>query len=138
MVPALYIPSWRDPVSVHAPELGASRIWNIKVQRLGGLRESIDVYRLAVERGAELWGGTMPESGIGTQAILALAAFPAFVFATDVEPSERWYEAGSDPVEISMAADGTIAVPTACGVESLLERDRYERSSREILRRDAT
>jgi O-succinylbenzoate synthase len=117
-----------------ALELGAAAIWNIKVQRVGGLCEAIAIYRLAVERGVKLWGGTMPESGIGTQAILALAAFPAFVFPADVEPSSRWYEPGHDPLEVTMSSDGRIAVPRpAGGLAQLIHRERYERCSRRVL-----
>ncbi len=121
-------------VGRQALALEASRIWNIKVQRVGGLREAIEIYRLAVRENVELWGGTMPESGIGAQAILALAAFPAFVYPTDVEPSRRWYESGHDPIELTMGADGSIAVPRAAGIEELLDRERYERFTHEVLR----
>ena len=107
--------------------LESSRIWNIKVQRVGGLTEALEIYRLAAREGVELWGGTMPESGLGAQAILALAAFPQFVYPTDVEASTRWYEPGQDPVEVSMSADGWIATPTARGIEEVLDRERYER-----------
>jgi O-succinylbenzoate synthase len=113
-------------------ELESSRIWNIKVQRLGGICEATRIYRFAVEVGADLWGGTMPESGIGSQPILALAAFPGFVYPTDVEPSRRWFEPGRDPVEIEMARDGTIAVPRAAGIAALLDAERYARHTRPV------
>jgi O-succinylbenzoate synthase len=115
-----------------ALEAGASRIWNIKVQRLGGLIEAIEVYRIGVEAGAALWAGTMPESGIGAQAAIALGAFPGFVHAADVEPSSRWYEPRRDPVEIAMSADGLIEVPRAAGIEALIDRDRYEKLTRVV------
>ena len=115
-----------------ALEAGASRIWNIKVQRLGGLIEAIEVYRLGVEAGVELWAGTMPESGIGAQAAIALGAFPGFVHAADVEPSSRWYEQGRDPVEIAMGKDGLIEVPRAAGIGVLIDRERYDRFTRVI------
>jgi len=116
-----------------ALELGAAKIWNIKVQRVGGLCEATRIYRLAVEGGARLWGGTMPESGIGAQPIIALAAFPAFVFAADVEPSSRWYRPGHDPIELTLARDGTIAVPRTAGVAASLDRERYARYTRPVL-----
>lgn len=83
----------------HAIEAGASRIWNIKIQRVGGLLEALKIYQLAAEKGVRLWGGTMPESGIGSQVILALAAFPAFVYPADVEASDRWYRPGCAPMK---------------------------------------
>ena len=115
--------------------LDASRIWNIKIQRVGGLLEALAIYRLAFKSGAALWGGTMPESGIGSQVILCLAAFPQFQYAADVEASDRWYQPGLDPVDIPMTADGWITVPQTAGVEAVLDRERYARSSREVLSR---
>ncbi|MEO2049248.1 MAG: o-succinylbenzoate synthase [Pirellulales bacterium] len=118
-----------------ALELSASKIWNIKVQRIGGLCEALRIYSLAVENDVALWGGTMPESGIGSQVILALSAFPAFAYAADVEASDRWYQPGYDPVEIVMDREGTIALPSCAGVAEAIDFDRYERHSCEVLRR---
>ena len=103
----------------HALRLGASRIWNIKVQRLGGLSEALRVYALATAQNVELWGGTMPESGIGARAILALGALPRFGYPSDVEPSERWYSPGTDPLPLVMTADGTMPVPAEPGLSTL-------------------
>ena len=103
----------------HALTLGASRIWNIKVQRLGGLTEALRVYALAAMHEVALWGGTMPESGIGARAILALGALPRFVYPSDVEPSERWYAPGTDPLPLVMAGDGTMPVPAEHGLAML-------------------
>ena len=114
----------------HALKLGASRLWNIKVQRLGGLAEALRVYAIAAAHDVTLWGGTMPETGIGAQAILALGALPRFVYPTDVEPSDRWYASGTDPLPLVMAADGTMDVPHATGLATLGVGDRVrERGS---------
>jgi O-succinylbenzoate synthase len=103
----------------HALTLGASRIWNIKVQRLGGLAEALRVYALAAAHDVALWGGTMPETGIGARAILALGALPGFVYPSDVEPSDRWHASGTDPLPLVMAADGTMPVPREKGIATL-------------------
>jgi O-succinylbenzoate synthase len=114
----------------HALKLGASRIWNVKVQRLGGLAEALRVYAIAAAHEVALWGGTMPETGIGAQAILALGALPRFVYPTDVEPSDRWYASGTDPLPLVMAADGSMDVPRARGLDTVGVGDRVrERGS---------
>jgi o-succinylbenzoate synthase len=119
----------------HALSLGASRIWNIKVQRLGGLAEALRVYAVAAAHDVALWGGTMPETGIGARTILALGALPRFVYPSDVEASERWYAPGTDPLPLVMAADGTMPVPGERGLatlgvgESISERGRLVWSS---------
>jgi O-succinylbenzoate synthase len=86
-------------------------VWNIKVQRVGGLEPATRMAAMAYDAGVPLWVGTMPESGLGAQAALALAAHDLFAFPTDVEPSDRWYVAGTDVVELEMGADGTMRVP---------------------------
>lgn len=111
----------------HAITLGASRIWNVKVQRVGGLSEALRIYALACLEDVALWGGTMPETGIGTHPILALGALPRFVYPSDVEPSDRWFAPGTDLVTLEMADDGTVAVPRVAGLETLGVGERLER-----------
>ncbi len=89
-------------------------VWNLKVQRLGGLEESCRVYARGVAAGARLWVGTMPETGLGAQAGLALAGHAGCVYPSDLEPSERWYGTVQDVVPLVMTPDGTMAVPDRC------------------------
>lgn len=111
----------------HAITLGSSRIWNIKVQRVGGLTEALRIYALACVEDVALWGGTMPETGIGTHPIIALGALPRFVYASDVEPSDRWFAPGTDLVTLEMSDDGTVGVPRVAGLQSLGVGERLER-----------
>lgn len=92
-------------------ELEGPRVWNIKVHRVGGLSEVVKIYRIAGEYGAILWAGTMPESGIGSQAALAAAALPLFGYPSDLEPSERWFGRGKDLIELEVDAEGMMQVP---------------------------
>lgn len=109
--------------------LGGPRVWNIKVHRLGGLTEVVRVYALARSFGAELWAGTMPESGIGSQAALAAAAMPGFVYPSDLEPSTRWFGRSSDVIPLTMTSDGLMDVP-ATGVAARLDLDRFKEATR--------
>jgi O-succinylbenzoate synthase len=74
-----------------ALELGACRIVNIKLQRVGGFLEAMRILDVCAEFGVPVWMGTMPELGIGSAHALALASHPQFAYPTDVEPSRRWY-----------------------------------------------
>jgi O-succinylbenzoate synthase len=112
-------------------ELGGPRIWNVKVHRMGGLTEVCRVVGIAREYGAELWAGTMPESGLGSQAALAAAALPGFVYPSDLEPSARWFGNGVDVIELRMAADGTMEVP-ATSIAGRLDEDAFRRSTRRL------
>src|SRR5207247_5123918 len=91
--------------------LNGPKVWNIKVHRVGGLSEVCRMYRLAAEYGARLWAGTMPESGIGSQAALAAAALPLFVYPCDLEPSSRWFGRYGDVIKLTMGTDRRMAVP---------------------------
>ncbi|HEY0350924.1 MAG TPA: o-succinylbenzoate synthase [Gemmatimonadales bacterium] len=110
-------------------ELEGPKVWNVKVHRMGGLTEVSRVYRVAQEYGAALWAGTMPESGIGSQAAIAAAALPGFLFPSDLEPSTRWFGRDSDVIQLTMSAEGRMDVPTA-SVSGLLDAERFANASR--------
>ncbi len=104
--------------------LEGPNVWNIKIHRVGGLSEVCRIYRLAAEYGAQLWAGTMPESGIGSQAALAAASLPLFVYPSDLEPSSRWFGRNGDVIKLTMGKDGRMAVPQqSCG--RLLDPARF-------------
>jgi len=103
---------------------GDLMVWNIKVHRIGGLAELCRVYPVAAKSGIKLWAGTMPESGIGSQAAIAAAAQPQFVYPSDLEPSARWFGSGGDVIELMMGPDGRMAVPQqSCA--HLVDTDRF-------------
>ena len=116
-------------------ELGGPRIWNIKVHRMGGLTEVSRVFVMAQHYGAEMWAGTMPESGIGSQAALAAASLPRFVYPSDLEPSTRWFGRNADVITLTMSHDGRMAVPTA-PISDLLDPELFQAASRLILSAD--
>lgn len=102
-----------DDVARQVIAMDGPRIWNIKIQRVGGLDEACRIYARAVAAGIALWGGTMPETGLGAQAMLALGGHAGFVYPSDVEPSERWYPPGGDLVELIMDGQGRMPIPNA-------------------------
>jgi o-succinylbenzoate synthase len=112
-------------------ELCGPRVWNIKVHRVGGLTEVSRIYRIAGDYGAKLWAGTMPESGIGSQAALAAGSLPGCVYPSDLEPSSRWFGPGCDVIELHMSAEGRMQVPVA-SVAALIDRDRFQSAARLI------
>ena len=109
-------------------ELDGPRVWNLKVHRVGGLTETLRVYAVARDFGAQLWAGTMPESGLGSQAALAAAALPGFVFPSDLEPSARWFGRNQDVIKLTMDGRGWMRVP-GVSVGRMLDRRRFEAAS---------
>jgi o-succinylbenzoate synthase len=104
--------------------LGGPRVWNIKVHRVGGLTEACRIYRVAEECGAKVWAGTMPESGIGSQAGLAIAALPGCAYPSDLEPSARWFGRDRDVIKLTMSREGRMPVP-GVSVARLLDASRF-------------
>lgn len=108
--------------------LGGPLVWNIKVHRVGGLSEVARIWRLAREGGARLWAGTMPETGIGSQAPLAAAALPGFDYPSDLEPSTRWFGRNQDVIKLALSRAGMMNVP-GVSIARLLDRRRFAAAS---------
>ncbi len=108
-----------------AIDLGACRIINIKVSRLGGLLEAKRVHDVCHARGVPVWCGGMHEFGIGRAANVAIASLPGFTIPGDVSGSDKYY--AMDIVEPPILAHrGAIAVSSGpgLGVEPVEERIR--------------
>jgi O-succinylbenzoate synthase len=116
-----------------AIELGACRIINVKLGRVGGLAEALGIRDLAVVAGVPLWVGGMLETGIGRAANVALAAIPGFTLPGDTSASDRYFERDlTEPFVV--AADGTMAVPAGPGIgvdpiPEVMERAVVERTT---------
>lgn len=104
-------------------ELDGPRTWNIKVHRVGGLSEVLRIVAIAATGDVRLWAGTMPETGIGSQAPLAAAALAPFTLPSDLEPSARWYGRNRDVIKLAMGRDGTMPVP-GVSISRLLDARR--------------
>lgn len=95
--------------------LGAVRILNIKVSRMGGLTAALAAHDLAHEHGIEVWCGGMHEFGIGRAANIALSSLPGFALPSDVSGSDKYYR--RDVIDPPVTAvNGSVAVPTAAGI----------------------
>jgi o-succinylbenzoate synthase len=106
-----------------ALELGACRVINIKVSRVGGLREAKRVHDVCFARGVPVWCGGMHEFGIGRAANVAIASLPGFTLPGDVSGSDKYY--AEDIVDPPILAhEGSIRVfdGRGLGVEPLADR----------------
>ncbi|WP_433186174.1 o-succinylbenzoate synthase [Actinoallomurus sp. CA-150999] len=102
--------------------LGAARILNIKVSRMGGLAAARAAHDRAVTAGWQVWCGGMHEFGVGRAANVAIAALPGFTLPSDVSGSDKYYE--RDVVEPPIrAADGLVPVPSGPGLGHEVDED---------------
>ncbi len=93
-----------------ALHLGAARVVNVKVSRLGGLGPARAVHDLCREHGVPVWCGGMHEFGVGRAANVAFAALPGCTLPSDVSGSDKYYE--QDVVDPPVTArGGRVTVP---------------------------
>ena len=105
---------------------GACRIINIKPGRVGGFAESIRLHDLCASHGIPVWHGGMLESGIGRAANVHLSTLANFTLPGDIAASQRYFDPDLIEPPIEVAADGTVAVPTAPGIGVSIRHDRLE------------
>jgi o-succinylbenzoate synthase len=98
-----------------AIELGACRIMNIKVGRVGGFSEAIAVHNVAQENAIPVWCGGMLETGIGRSHNIALSTLKNFTLPGDVSASRRYWKEDIIEPAVEVSPEGLITVPQAAG-----------------------
>ncbi|MEU8241332.1 o-succinylbenzoate synthase [Actinoplanes missouriensis] len=95
--------------------LGACRILNIKVSRMGGLTPAVRAHDLARSADVPVWCGGMHEFGIGRAANVALSSLPGFTLPSDVSGSDKYYarDVTTHPI---VCTDGYVDVPSSPGL----------------------
>jgi len=99
-----------------ALELKSCRIINIKVGRVGGYSQALMIHDICVAQGIPVWCGGMLESGIGRAHNIALASLPGFILPGDISASSRYFARDVIVPEVTVASDGTTAVPNGIGL----------------------
>lgn len=111
--------------------VGACRIVNVKLGRVGGHSELRRIERVCREAGVPVWCGGMLESGVGRAHNIALSTLEGFTLPGDVSASARYWAEDIIEPAVSVSAQGTINAPEGDGigyevnfarVESLTER----------------
>jgi len=99
-----------------AIEMGACRIVNLKIQRVGGYGPALAIHNLCQQKGIDCWVGCMPELGIGQAHGIHLATLSNCKYPSDLEPSARWFVDDYVVPLIEFAAPGILAVPSRPGL----------------------
>ena len=122
-----------------AIELGACRIINVKVGRLGGFSEAIATHDICRQHKIPVWCGGMLESGIGRAQNVALSTLENFRLPGDVSASQRYWKEDIVEPEIEVSAQGTIAINDQPGTGYRVREDLIEKltARKEEIRRGA-
>jgi len=112
--------------------LGACRIINIKLGRLGGYTPSMMVHDLCKAHQVPVWCGGMLESGIGRAHNIALSTLENFSLPGDVTASRRYWAEDVIEPEVKVTPQGTIQVLDLPGIGY---KPRIERIEKQTLRK---
>jgi o-succinylbenzoate synthase len=107
--------------------LGACKIINIKLGRVGGYTVSRQIHDLCQDHGMPVWCGGMLESGIGRAHNIALSTLPNFTLPGDVAASRHYFHQDIIEPEVTVSALGTIRVSNGPGIGFEPQLDRIEK-----------
>jgi len=110
-----------------AIELGACRIINIKVGRVGGFSEAVAVHNVAQKARIPVWCGGMLETGIGRSHNIALSTLPNFTLPGDVSASKRYWKEDIIEPAVEVSSQGFIRVSQEVGRGFKLKTDLIEK-----------
>ncbi|ART77748.1 o-succinylbenzoate synthase [Sutcliffiella horikoshii] len=124
-------------VSLHdarnAIKLGSCKVMSIKIGRVGGLANAIDIYNLCEEHDIPVWCGGMLETGISRAFHIALASLPNFTIPGDLSASSRYWEQDVIIPEV-VVEHGNVKVPEGPGIGFKVDETFIE----QITKRKAT
>jgi O-succinylbenzoate synthase len=110
-----------------ALEIGACRILNIKVGRVGGFGEAKKVHDVAMRHNIPAWCGGMLESGVGRSHNIALSTLENFRLPGDVSASKRYWKEDIIEPEVEVRPDGMIAVRDVPGTGYQIREDLVQK-----------
>jgi O-succinylbenzoate synthase len=110
-----------------AIELGACRIINIKLGRVGGYTPARRIHDLCKSKQIPVWCGGMLESGIGRAHNIALSTLENFSLPGDVTASRRYWAEDVIEPEVTVTPQGTIRVPEGPGIGYVPRLERIEK-----------
>ncbi len=109
-----------------ALSIGACRIINIKLGRVGGHAEARKIQDFCRERGVPVWCGGMLESGVGRAQNIAMSTLPGFTMPGDVSASKRYWHEDIIVPEVEVTSRGTIPRPGGKGIGYSINETRVE------------
>jgi len=115
-----------------AIEIGACRIINIKLGRVGGHTAAKRIHDICQAKSIPVWCGGMLESGIGRAHNIAMSTLANFTLPGDVSASRRYWAEDIIEPEVEVTRQGTIRVPAAPGIGYAPRMERIESLTRRM------
>lgn len=122
--------------SIHSPddarkaiEIGACKIINIKLGRVGGYTQALAIENTARKNNIPVWCGGMLESGIGRAHNIAMSTLAGFTLPGDVSASKRYWHEDIISPEVEVSSNGTITAPQTPGIGFEVKRDLIDARS---------
>lgn len=109
-----------------ARALGACKIINVKLGRVGGHLQVRRLHDFCAANQLPVWCGGMLETGIGRAHNIALSTLPGFVLPGDISASERYWEEDIIDPPVIVSPQGTITAPTKPGIGFDVKTKRIE------------
>jgi O-succinylbenzoate synthase len=113
--------------ALSAIQLGACRIINIKLGRVGGHSSARAIHDLCFERDVPVWCGGMLESGVGRAHNIAMSTLPGFTLPGDVSASSRYWAEDVIEPEVEVTSRGTIPAPATSGLGYTVRTELIQR-----------
>ena len=99
-----------------ALDIGACKIINVKLGRVGGHAEAQRIEQVATANNIDIWCGGMLESGIGRAHNVAMSTLAGFTLPGDVSASKRYWAEDIIEPTVETNAGGIIVAPESPGI----------------------
>jgi O-succinylbenzoate synthase len=110
-----------------AIRIGACRIINIKLGRVGGHASARAVHDVCRDHGIPVWCGGMLESGIGRAHNIAMSSLDGFSLPGDVTASKRYWAEDVIQPEVEVSSKGQITQRSEPGMGYQVKEDLLAR-----------
>lgn len=105
-----------------AIEIGAAKIINLKIGRVGGITIAMQIHDMCMEAGIPVWCGGMLESGIGRAHNIAISSLANFTIPGDTASSSKYWD--KDIIEPEVVTHkGILNVPKSPGIGYKVNRE---------------
>jgi O-succinylbenzoate synthase len=115
-----------DDATRQALEVGACRIVNVKLGRVGGHVEALKIAERCAAAGIPVWCGGMLEAGVGRLQNAAMSSLAAFTLPGDVSDSRRYWLRDIVAPRPTVGADGLMRLSDAPGIGADVDEDFVE------------